>query len=214
MVNDAIDKKISWQNDTFLNALKVIQYVSIEASAPDAPTAAQDYASELSRFAAKKYWGKWYAGEWEIGDYTKLAPDDIKAGEYGIANGPTPTANANPNIHIGGPGQTYSVNAKSANADIAIDFLKFLSSEDAVKIMLKHDIHPAGKVASPEQYTNNLLLKEFLKQTTVEGFKTVPFSMKSAEVEQQMINNFGKMYLKQMTPEQFLQDMDKTFQNK
>jgi ABC-type glycerol-3-phosphate transport system substrate-binding protein len=212
MINDAIDGKISWQNDVFLNALKVIEYGEKEMTAPDAGSV--DYNIEMQRFVEKTAWGKWYAGEWEIGVYTEMAKDDVSNGEYGLANIPAPTADSNPNVYIGGPGQTYSVSAKSENVETALDFLKFLSSPEVAQIMLKNDIHPAAKIDNPEKYTSNSLLLEFLKLADEPNYMLVPFSMKSAEAEENIKENLGLMYLGQMTPEEFLADLDAAFYNK
>ncbi len=209
MVWDAVDGKISWQNSVFLDSLKDLEYVMKESALVDVMSRGGN--EWFDDFTSEKCWGKWYSGEWEVGVLAELMPEKIAAGDIGIMNFPLPTGATETKAYLGGPGQTYSVAAKSENQEIALDFLKFLSSPEAAQIMTKNNIHSAGKVDDPAKYTDNPLFMDFIE--TYANAHLVTWTMPSAEAEEKWRDNLDLLYLGEITPKEFLQDLDAAFYN-
>ena len=160
LVRQAENGEVSWETDELAKAWQTWESL-IRIEDGIVPPEAASITDAQSPFYAGEYWGNWYQGSWLAGQWEETFPDAIAEGKVGIANLPTVDASSNANIWSGGPGQTLSV-ADNEHQDAAIEFLKFLSTEDASKIMLKNNIQAAGAIDNPTQYTDGVALGLFL----------------------------------------------------
>lgn len=208
MVLQAERGEISWQNDVFLAALKAIQATIVDVVAPE--NLSIDAGTAQQMFFDKQFWGQWYAGQWLAGEFVRNVPEDVDSGNVQLANFPTPTPEANAGIYGGGGGQNYSIAANSQHQDVALDFLKFLSTTEVCQILASHDIQPAAPLEDAASYTENPMLKVLISAfSSAEAL--VPVSSLVPDVLTRFKENIGKTMLGQLEPEAFLADMDSQF---
>jgi len=113
------------------------------------------FAEAIQNFQAKKAWGYWCGGTWWSGAQN---PEDLEAGNIGVIPMAVP-AGGDPGVAQASTGQPYGVyiNIAPEKKQVALDFIKFLSSPEAVKIYLENQILPAGEIPEGMSSPNSLI---------------------------------------------------------
>ena len=113
------------------------------------------FAEAIQNFLAKKAFGYWVGGTWWAGS---MNPEDLEANNVGILPAPVPPGGT-PGVFQQSTGQMYGVYTDIApeKMEVALAFLKYMSSPEAVEVYLKNNILPAGNIPEGMSSPNSLI---------------------------------------------------------
>jgi raffinose/stachyose/melibiose transport system substrate-binding protein len=209
-------KPNAWSHPAVLKANQMIQQLV------DAGGFAKGFSSiafDTGQATALLYTGKaamHLMGTWEYQGIQTSAPQFIKDGSLGWATFPTvPGGKGDPNNVVGNPANFYSVSAK-ANANdkaVAIEYLnKGVMSESYIDNVLKGGSAPpvegleekltAGE--NPEWLQFQYSLAKDAPSFQLSWDQALPPAQADA-----LLTNLDQLFLKQITPEQFSDNMNK-----
>ncbi|MCL4376944.1 MAG: extracellular solute-binding protein [Actinobacteria bacterium] len=206
-VHQAEKGEISWQNESFLTALKAFQKL-IPCFSKDA-LSVEDTTDGHTRFYSKKYWGMLQGYEQMFTELGTQKAEDVKNNNVVISAWPLPVEGANNQVMAGGPGADFTVNAKSKHIDEVINFLKFFATDDVSKILLKYSIPPAVNY----NFDASEIVKDPIFLNAMQVVKSHPkqyvtLFFYNPDAYSRLMDNMTKMFSGSMAPEKVLEDMD------
>ena len=156
-------------------------------------------------------------GSWEVTSLNDNFPEFLEAGTLGWADFPAVEGGAgDPSVIVGNPSNFYSVAASSGNVQAATDFLLTRMTDPAyVQGMI--DVGQVPAIAGLEQQVSTGEFAEF-NSYSYEQVQNAPVFTQSwdqaipADVAQTMLTNLSRVFLGELTPEQFGAEMDSAAQ--
>ncbi len=160
IIKDAIDGSFKWDDPISKTALTEFKKLYDGGVFREDELTLGQFAEAIQNFQNKKSWGFYVGATWWAGS---MNPDDLAAGNIGIIPAPIPTGGEP--TYEQSTGQTYGIykDIPVEKKQVVIDFLKFLSSPEAVKIYLKNNIMPAGNVPEGVEIPNSLIKESLIK---------------------------------------------------
>jgi len=167
IVKDTYFGDLRWDDQIFKTALTEFKKLFENGVFREDELTLGQFAEAIQNFQNKKSWGFIIGASWWAGS---MNPEDLEAGNIGIIPMPIPS-DGTPTFEQS-TGQTYGIyaNIPEEKKQVTIDFLKFLSSPEAVTILLKNDILPAGNIPEDVEIPNPLHEESLLKIEDVRWF--------------------------------------------
>ena len=206
-------KKDAWLDPGFVTAATMIQQLI------DAGAFVKGYASisfDTGQSRALVYTGKAameLMGSWQYFGIKTDEPSFIQQKKLGWFPFPTvPAGKGDPRDITGNPANFYSVSSKSANPDGAVKYLQTqLTSDQYIKDLIQVGEVPAVQgIESQLQQSENADWLTYVYQT-VKNAPHFQLSWDQALPPAQtdtLLTNIDKLFLKQITPQQFCQNMN------
>jgi xylobiose transport system substrate-binding protein len=204
----------AWKDPAVLKSMELSQQL-VKAGAFGTNYASIDYdntgASKL--FATGKA-AMYVMGTWDTSTQAINNPSFTK-NDMGYTAFPTVAGGAgDPGDVVGNPSNYFSVSAQSKNKDAAADFLvKTLDSNEYVNALIKAGQVPTTVGVESKLNTGDQADFNVFTYKLVEGSKNFVQSWDQAlpsSIANEMLTDLSKVFLLQMTPQQFVDDMAKT----
>jgi len=196
--------ELSWKEPAVKEALATIKKMKDKGVFPKDVNSAEYFPDVLERFQNKKAWSFYIAGDWTIGSMNE---EDVKNNNIGVM--PFPKMRADSNLGYGKScAIMYGMQPDNPNKTVVIDLLKFLSSREAVEVLMDNDIHPISKLALEIPIKNNLM-KEVVKESEKPEYWYSPWIRpRNPEISKREIDDLGKLFLGMMTVNDVVEDLD------
>jgi raffinose/stachyose/melibiose transport system substrate-binding protein len=125
------------------------------------------YAEAIQNFQNRKSLGFWIGATWWAGSMNE---EDLAAGNIGFM--PAPVVEGGEPTVLHSVGQTYGmyISIPEEKKQVATDFLKFLSSPEAVEVYFNNNILPAAAVPEGTEIQNSLIKYMLETDATTRGF--------------------------------------------
>lgn len=205
----------AWSQDAFIKAFTAIQQL-VDAGAFG--TSFSSVVADSNADAALVYTGKaamMLQGTWNFPVFQTNAPQFIQGNKLGWFNFPTVDGGTgNPADIVGGPANYYSVSKASKSPQDAITYLKdaVLNNTAVTKFIGLGDVPVVNGIS---QQLNSAPHNDWLTYVynTVQNAPSFQLSWDQAlppTPAQAVLTNLSQLFLKQITPQQFAANMNKT----
>ncbi len=199
---DALNKKASYNQDSFINAAKKLQdLVDAGAFSPSALSTSRDEAvAQFTQGKVPMYFG---------GNFDAQVIEDHLKGKVSAVKFPTTGGKGVDTEYLGGGADALIVNANTKYKDEAVQCIKFLASEYSTNMYLVGGGLPMWKFDSIDQSKIDPLSKQIMDDIVKGSTGSVPawdlyLMGNDAQTHLDLVQNlFGK----QITPKQFGEQM-------
>jgi raffinose/stachyose/melibiose transport system substrate-binding protein len=211
----AANKKNAWSNPAVIKANTLLQQL-VDAGAFGSSWDSTAYDGTVTSTLLGTGKGAMeLMGNWEYGAVLQNSPSTIKDGNLGWTLFPTvPGGKGNPRDIAGNTSNFYSIAANTKNPTAAVDYLKQeMFSPAYTKAMIADgDIPPVKGIASQLRKSVNsaftLACYRLVQQAP--HFQHSWDQVLSPAQASQLLSDLDRLLLKQITPQQFSADMNKT----
>lgn len=194
--------EISWNNPVFIEALEGLKKMWDNGVFRKDAFARAYNVDGIAEFVDQKSMALWAGGDWYTGTVVDAGIDATAVPFPLVKEGATST-------YLVSNGLAYSTYPDNPDMEISLDFMKFLSSPEVSKILVKHSIHPAAKVPEGVEIENPLL-KQVI--TTAPGYKEANPWIYNPDVAKAVTDGLANYMLGAITVEEFLNSIDEIAQ--
>jgi ABC-type glycerol-3-phosphate transport system substrate-binding protein len=166
--------KFKWTDPWFKQALTAMKRLYDGGVYREDEMQLGQFAEAIQNFQNRKAWGFWMGGTWWAGS---MNAEDLKNSNIGIL--PVPLIDKKGVLTFSkSTGQPYGLpkGLSAEKREAVIAFLKFLSSPQAVGVLLKNNILPAAKVPKGMAITNSLIKETVEKGNKIRGYNFRPLN--------------------------------------
>lgn len=203
----------SWEDPAVIQAMEMCQdLVERGAFGPNFSSIDYDNGSASALLATGES-AMFLMGSWDIGEHQDSNPEFLENDELGYAPFPVlEDGEGEPNAIVGNPSNYFSINSSSAHIEEATDFLvETMASDEYVE-----DLIGAGQVPPVEGIEDQLEDSEHGEFATfthelVSDAPTFTQSWDQAlapAAAESMLTNLQLLFLEDITPEEFAEDME------
>jgi raffinose/stachyose/melibiose transport system substrate-binding protein/xylobiose transport system substrate-binding protein len=207
------DKPGAWSDPAVLKAVGMCQDLAKRGAFGTTFASVNYDNSGASKLFATGKAAMHLMGSWEYGNQLTNTPDFVKNGNLGWVPFPSVAGGAgDPNNIVGNPSNYFSVSAKSAHRDQAADFLiKTLTSDSYVTGMVAAGQVPAIKGVESRFTGEHAEFTKFVYQlvATAPAFTQSWDQALSPAAGTELNTNLQKLFISELTPEQFVSAMEK-----
>lgn len=210
MVLDALDGKISWQQDIFKKVFQAYKKLH-DAGVWRKDAISMDYQVQAwGAWLEKKGIGIWCNGDWFAGSVPEKENNPSNPNIRIIAY-PFVDKSATPAFNWGF-GTDLAVYAKGKNKKLALEFVRFTNSPEASKIFVKNFVNPAAAGSVDVQKigtTGNPIFDECIKMYTYQGARASTYFYTQAEPQRALFDGVVNVLLGKEDIDSALANLDK-----
>lgn len=187
VVHDTEMGKFKWTDEWFRKSLTAFKKLYDGGIYREDELQLGQFAEAIQSFQNKRSWGFWMGGTWWAGS---MNPDDLAKGNIGMLPVPLIDPKSVPTLSTS-TGQPYGLPKaiEPEKRDMAIAFLKYLSSPAAVKVLLENDILPAAKVPAGVSIKNSLIAESVRKGEKIRAYNMRPINGEISQTVGDQLSN-------------------------
>ncbi|GHD28780.1 sugar ABC transporter substrate-binding protein [Nocardiopsis kunsanensis] len=203
----------SWNDPAVVQALEMCQeLVELGAFGPNFSSIDYDNGSASALLATGES-AMFLMGSWDLAQQMENNPEFVENDELGYTSFPVLEEGAGePNAIVGNPSNFFSINETSTHTDAAVDFLvETMASDEYVDELIDAGQVPAVEGIEEElQQSDHAAFAAFTHQLVSQAptfTQSWDQALPPAEAEA-MLTNLQLVFLEDLTPEEFAQEME------
>lgn len=208
MVKEALNGKITWQQDIFRLPIEAFQKMH-KAHVWREDAINMDYQVQAwGKWLEKGAIGIWCNGDWFAGSCPP-AENNPENPNIGIFQYPLVNENAKP-VYNWGYGTDLAIYSKGKNVDLAKEFVRYTNSPEAAQIFVKNFVNPAcGLDITTVKETDNPIFNDCIKMYNFKGgTPSTYFYSENGEAQTALFDGIVNVMIGQDTIDNVLKNLD------